>query len=74
MELAPTESHFSFTNELDIFFLFSFLETEGRQAIAKAQEAVDHLVSFYQVEEISQWGIEPPTFSLRFGYLSTIIK
>jgi hypothetical protein len=55
------------------FFLF-FFETEGRQASAKAHEVIDHLASFLSGrEEISQPGIELPTSSLRFGYLSTII-
>jgi hypothetical protein len=57
-------------------FSFSFFKfkTEGQHAIAKAQEALDHLASFPSGrEEISQPGFEPPTSSLRFGYLSTII-
>ena len=32
--------------------LFYFLETEGQHANAKAQEAVDNLTNFYQVEKI----------------------
>ena len=52
-----------------------FLEPEGRQASAKAHEADDHMASFPSSrEEILQPGIEPPTSSLRFGYLSTIIQ
>ena len=42
-----------------------FFETQGRHASAKAQEAVDHLASFCQVEEISRSGIKPPTSSLK---------
>ena len=59
-----------------VWFLFYFLffETEGWLANTKAQEAVDHLASFPSSgEDISQPGYEPPTSSLRFGYLSTII-
>ena len=42
-------------------------ETEGRQANAKAREAVDHVTSFLLGrEEISEPGIEPSTSSLRF--------
>ena len=43
-------------------------------------EAVDKLASFVSIErererdEILQSGIELPTFSLRFGYLSTAIQ
>ena len=38
---------------------FCFLETEGRHAMAKAEEAVDHLASFMSSrEEISRPGIE----------------
>ena len=49
-------------------------ETEGRHVSAKAQEAFDHLTSFWLGrEEISQPRIEPPTSSLEFGYLSTIM-
>ena len=56
------------------FIIFYFLEIEGRHANTKAHEAVDDLASFLSYrEEISQLGIEPPTSSLRFGYLSTII-
>jgi hypothetical protein len=52
-----------------------FLETKGRHANAKAQEAVDHLASFSSSrEEISQPGVEPPTSCLGFWYLSTIIQ
>jgi hypothetical protein len=52
---------------------FFFFEIEGRQADAKAQEAVNHLTSFMSSrEEISQPGIKPPT--LRCGYLSTTIQ
>jgi hypothetical protein len=47
---------------------YYFFEIEGRQ------KAVDHLASFpSDRKEISQPGIEPPTSSLRFKYLSTII-
>ena len=45
-------------------FFFSFFETQGQQANAKAHEAVDHLASFLSLssrEEISHLGIEPPT-------------
>ena len=45
-------------------FLF-YYETEGRHANAKFLSSR---------EEISQPGIEPPTSSLRFGYLSTIVQ
>ena len=56
------------------FFLF-FFETEGRHANVKVEEAVDHLASFPSSrEEVSLLGIELPTFSLRFGYLSIIIR
>jgi hypothetical protein len=60
---------------LHAIFLFSFfLERESRQAKAKAQEAIDHVASISSSrEEISQPGFKPPTSSLRFGYLSTII-
>ena len=52
-----------------------FLETEGQEANAKAQEAVDHLAnSMSSREEILQLRIELPTSSFRFGYLSTIIQ
>jgi len=52
--------------------LFLF-ETDGQQAGAKAQEAVDHLANFPSGrEEISQPGIKLPSSSLRFGYISTI--
>ena len=50
-------------------------ETECRQSNVEAQEAVEHTATFMSSkEEISQPGIEPPTSSLRFGYLSTIIQ
>ena len=56
-------------------YTFFFLATEGRHANAKAQEAINHLASFLPSrEEISRPGIELPTSSLRFGYLSTIIQ
>ena len=55
-----------------IYFIF---EREGRQANPKAHEAVDHRASFPSGrEKISQLEIKPPTSSLRFGYLSTIIR
>ena len=58
-----------------IMFSFLFVEIEGRHANAKAQETVDHLASFMSSrEEVSQLGIKPPTSSLRFEYLSTIIQ
>jgi hypothetical protein len=50
-----------------ILFLNFLVETEGRQAGAKAQGAVYHLASFPSGrEDISQPGIEPPTSSSRF--------
>jgi uncharacterized membrane protein YcaP (DUF421 family) len=46
---------------IGFFFFFSFFELKGRHANVKAQEAVDHLVSFMLGrEEISQLGFEPP--------------
>lgn len=33
-----------------MLYVFFFVETEGRHASAKAQEAVHHLASFYQVQ------------------------
>ena len=57
------------------FFFFLFFETEGWQASAKAQETVDHLTSnMSSREEISELETEPPTSSLRFGYLLTFIE
>ena len=51
------------------------METQGRQASAKAHEEVDHQTSFpSSTEEISQPGIGSPTSSLRFEYLSTITQ
>ena len=48
---------------------------EGQHANVKAQEADDHVASFsLGREEISQSRIELPTSSLRFVYLSTIIR
>ena len=72
-------SHYTCTLAVTIyifFILFYFIfETEGRQASAKAQEAIHHLTSFPSSrEEISQSGFEPPTSSLRFGYPSTITR
>ena len=60
---------------LFIFFFF-FFETEGQHANTRAKKADDHTASFMSSrEEISpQSGIEPPTSSLGFGYLSTIIQ
>ena len=56
-------------------FLFLLFETESRHVNARAREAVNHLASvMWSREEISQSGIEPPTSSLRFGYLPTIIQ
>ena len=57
-------------------FLFLFLfETEDRQGNAKAHDTVDHLTNFLPSKhENSQLGIEPPTSSLRSGFLSTIIQ
>jgi hypothetical protein len=53
----------------DLFFNL-FILTKGRQASTKAQEVVDHLARCPSSrEEISQPGIEPPTSSLRLGYL-----
>ena len=61
-------------NQLINFYFLKF-EIEGWQAIVKAQEAVDHLTSFSSSkEEILESGIEPPTSSLRFGNLSTILR
>ena len=60
---------------LYVCFFVLFFETEDQQASAKAQEAVDHLTSFPSSREvISQLGIQLPTFSLRFGCLSTNIQ
>ena len=51
------------------------METEGREASVKPQEAIDHLASSMSSrEEISPLEIEPPTSSLTFAYLSTIIQ
>ena len=60
----------------EFFFKFIyFFETKCWHANAKAQEVVDHLAIFMSCrEEISQLGTKLPTSSLRFGYLSTIIK
>ena len=61
---------------LILFFIcfILFFEIEGWHVNAKAREAIDHMVSFpSDGEEISQPEIEPPTSSLRFGYLSCII-
>ena len=73
-----TNCWFSPIIDSKIIMSFSFLflfEIEGRHASAKAQVVVDHLVRFPSSrEEISQPGIEPPTSSLRFGYLCTIIR
>ena len=57
------------------YFIFIFIfETECQHANAKAHEAVHRLASFLSSrEEMSQPGVEPPTTSLRFGYLSSII-
>ena len=58
-----------------MIFIYLFIETECRHASAKAQEAIDHLAIFLSKrEDISQLGFELPTSSLRFGYLSTIIR
>ena len=67
---APWPTHWKY-----FFFSFFFFEAEGRQANAKAQEAVHRLASFPSSrEEILQSGFEPPTSSLRFGYPSTITR
>jgi hypothetical protein len=59
----------------DIFILLIYSEIEVRQANAKEHVAVDHLTSILSSrEEISQPRFEPPTSSLGFGYLSTIIQ
>jgi hypothetical protein len=65
-----------FTVLLLLFIIYYFLmRQKGRHANTKAHEAIDHLASFlFSKEEISHPGIEPPTFSLRFGYLSTVIQ
>ena len=56
------------------FYSFILFETEGRHVNAKAQEVVLPPRKFLSSrEEMSQPGIEPPTSSLRFGYLSTVI-
>ena len=61
-------------NQLDFYFI-SIFETKGRQANARAQDAIDHLTSFMSSrEETSLLGVEPPTSSLRLGFLSTIIQ
>jgi hypothetical protein len=53
-----------------ILILVYFFKTEGQHANTKAQEAIDHLTSLMSSrDEISQLGIDMPTFSLRFGYL-----
>ena len=58
-----------------VCFSLFFEEKEGRHASAKAQDAIDHMASFSSCrEEISNPRIEPPTSSLGFGYLSTIIR
>jgi hypothetical protein len=58
-----------------LFYFVLLLETKGRQASAKAQEADDHLAIFLSSrEEISQPEIELPTSFLRVGYLSTVIQ
>ena len=58
----------------DSFSLF-ISKTEGRQANTKAQEATYHLASFYQVERrLHSRETEPPTFSLRFKFPSTVIQ
>ena len=45
-------------------YIYLFIETEGRHANAKAQEAVDTLASFmWSREEISQPRFKPPTSS-----------
>jgi hypothetical protein len=58
------------------FYLsFSFFETEGRHAIAKAQETIDHLARQVSVRQRGDFttGIRSTNPSLRFGYLFTII-
>ena len=55
-----------------ICIVFYLERQNADKANPKAQEAVDHLTSLSSGrEEISQPGIEPPTSSLGFGYLST---
>ena len=57
------------------FLFFLICEIEGRHANAKEEEADNHMPRFLSSrEEISQRGIEPPTSSLRFGYLSTVVQ
>ena len=59
----------------DVCFLSSSFKTKGRHANANAHAAVDHMTSFLLGEkEISQPEFELPTSSLKFGYLSTIIR
>ena len=57
-----------------LVFCYFILKIEGCHASANAHELVDNLASFpLDRERISQPGFEPPTSSLRFGYMSTII-
>ena len=57
------------------FSLSFFLRQKADMPTPKAQEAMYHLPGFMSSrKEISQLGIEEPTCSLRFGYLSTIIQ
>ena len=55
------------------FLLFSFWD-KGQHVITKTQEAVDHLANILSGREeiFSQAQIEPPTSSLRCGYLFTL--
>ena len=70
----PNKIKVDVPNLVTFIYLFIYFEIECRQANAKAQEAVDHLASFPSGrEKISLPGIELPTSSLRFGYLSTVI-
>ena len=50
---------------------FIYVEEEGQHAIITTHEAVDNLSS---EEDILVPGAEPRTSSLRFEYLSTIIR
>jgi hypothetical protein len=68
------ESQMNRLREFFCFVLFCFLRHKDNATTHEA--IVDHLTRFYlsSREEISQSGIEPPTSSLSFGYLSTIIQ
>ena len=57
-----------------LFFVFCFFEIEGRHANAKAEEAIDHLASFCQVERYlpniefsSEYADKKPTLIFHIG-------